>query len=386
MSAAQHRESLRAVVWHDEHAFQACRQQWNRLSGLMPQSSVFLRHEWFDAAWQWARSDSQLYIIAIFEGDSLIGIAPMVSLHRPGSPGHTALSFLTVPDTQMCDIIADPPRRTEVLRRTLAELERRRDWDVLELSHLAPATAKEISSLAVEIGHPVAVLDQGNNPGIGLTGSWSEYYGRRSRRLKKGNNLIANKLRKGGHEFRFQHFSRPDSGQQYDVARLVDEIAEISGRSWKRQVGLSLNFPGPNAFIRRLSDLALAQGWLSIWLLEVDGRALAMEYQLVYDGTIHALRSDFDDSASGLSPGTYLNWKMLEQLFESDHTRYLMGPGDNTYKMRWAEEFHPLNRVVIYASTWRGRWRALLDIRVRPCARWLRGKAQAIKPSHKETQ
>lgn len=350
----------------------------------MPDSSVFLRHEWFDAAWQWARADSQLYIIVIQQGDSLIGAAPLIARRNSEASGLRTLTFLAIPDTQVCDIVADPDLRAQVLQLVLDELGRRDDWDLVELSHLAPTTAQDIASLAKAAGRPAVVLDQGSNPGVHLRGTWNEYYGRRSRRLKKGNNLVANKLKKGGHQFRLDHLTKERLQQSADTAQWLDDIVAISAHSWKRHTGLSLDFPGPNAFIRRLSELALAQGWLSVWRFEIDGRALAMEYQLIYDGSIHALRSDFDDSAADLSPGTYLNWKMLEQLFETDNTRYLMGPGDNAYKLRWAEEFDPVKRVMIYADTSRGRWRALLDLRLRPCARWIRDRLLAFKPSNKE--
>ncbi len=61
-----------------------------------------------------------------------------------------------------------------------------------------------------------------------------------------------------------------------------------------------------------------------------------------------------------------------------------MGPGDNAYKLRWAEEFELVQRVMIYASTMRGRWQALRDLRLRPAARWVRDKALAFKCSNKE--
>ncbi len=199
----------------------------------MPNRSVFLRHEWFDAAWQWASTDSQLYIIAIHESDSLIGIAPLIMRIAADDSKLRTLSFLTVPDTQSCDILAEPKRRGEVIRLVLRELGRRGDWDVLNLSYLTPSTAEEVSILAKAAGRPSMVIDQGANPGIKLQGTWNEYYGRRSRRLKKGNNLIVNKLKKGGHEFQLEHFTSGTSAargrNRVDCSKISFPFPRIRG-------------------------------------------------------------------------------------------------------------------------------------------------------------
>ena len=385
MSRDRSADHLRAVAWRSERAFLDARDPWNRLVAQIPAASVFLRHEWFDAAWRWASADAELYIIALLQGDRLVGAAPLVLRQQSGRFAHRRLSFLTVPDTQLCDVIAEPALRTEVLTALLDALQRRADWDVLDLSYLTADAAEEIADLARSRGRPTAVLDQGNNPAITLAGTWEQYYGRRSRRLKKGNNLIANKLKKSSHQFGLEHRTGSQLQEEQATARLMEEVIAISARSWKRDTGLSLDFPGPNAFIRRLSELAVRNGWLSVWRFEVDGQAVAMEYQLHYNGRIHALRSDFDGTAAELSPGTYLNWKMLEQLFETDDRRYLMGPGDNAYKLRWAEEFDPVKRVMIYGNTWRARGKALFDLRLRALLRRARDRWQARQYSTKET-
>lgn len=382
--SSDRKSSLRTVLWRTEPEFLGNREQWNELVARIPDSSVFLRHEWFDAAWRWAGMDAELYIIALLEGDRLMGVAPLILRASTGSPRHRRLSFLTVPDTQTCDILADPARRTEVLAAIFRTLNDRRDWDVLELAYLNPGSAEELAAQARAQGRSCTVSEQGTNPGIALEGTWESYYSRRSRRLKKGNNLIANKLKKGGHRFALAQFCGPRLRDDAERSDLIDQVVAVSANSWKRKTGLSLDFPGPNAFIRRLSELAATQGWLSVWRLEVDGRALATEYQLNYNGHVHALRSDFVDDAAELSPGTYLNWKMLESMFESSGRRYLMGPGDNAYKLRWAEEFDPVARVVIYGTTARASWLALLDVRIRPAVRVLRARWTTRRSSDKE--
>ena len=72
------------------------------------------------------------------------------------------------------------------------------------------------------------------------------------------------------------------------------------------------------------------------------------------------IKVNFDDSFKTLSPGTYLNFRMLEELFGGgDHSRYYMGPGNNPYKSRWSEAGEPVQTLTSYSPTVRGRAGAL---------------------------
>ena len=157
------------------------------------------------------------------------------------------------------------------------------------------------------------------------------------------------------------------------MAALETAIA-ISANSWKRSTGNSLDNPGPQAFIRRLSELAAPKGWLSLWLLLLDGEPMAMEYQLVFGRKVHALRADIIDGREEISPGSYLNRHQLEQLFGRGLQRYLMGPGDNPYKKHWTEAAEPLFQLRAYSPSARGRVAALWSLKIKPALRALRAK------------
>ena len=120
--------------------------------------------------------------------------------------------------------------------------------------------------------------------------------------------------------------------------------------------------------MRRLSELAAGRGWLSIWTLRLDGKAVATEYQLVHDGNVHALRSDFRQGLGDISPGSHLARVMLERLFEMGWRRYYMGPGNNAYKFRWSEDVEPLAACTIFGRTPAGRVNALWERHLRPWA------------------
>lgn len=378
-------EEINVVCIHDEPAFRALAREWNAL--VLRSSSantVFLRHEWFESAWRWLRRAVQLHLLTVYRNGTLIGICPLIyRLRKQGGIRMRSLEFLAVPDTQLCDIIAMPedyPTVTRAVAHTLYDL--RQQWDMVDLRPIPAwsATLPALSAALAGCDLAAAALPSGQSPYVRLEGDWECFYRKRSRRLKKDNNLAANRLRRNG-EARLEWIRTNDIGER-ELDTLLQAMSHVSAHGWKEQIGLSLDKPGPGAFISTLTRLAHKNGWLSIWLLLLEGRAIASEYQLIYGNQVYALRAEFDEAYRELSPGAYLNWKMLERFFHSDLRCYHMGPGSNPYKMRWTADSQPLCRIVAYSPTWRGYTMSLLALKLRPQLKRLAGMTRypASKP------
>ena len=362
------------------------REPWNALAQQVESPSVFLRHEWFSAAWQWRKHDSQLRLLCVYRGYDLLGICPLIEC-RDRKYGITlrVLEFLTVPDTQYCDILVRGADRRAVIDLIIATLDRDRgNWDQLRLSYLEKHSPVIIEMQAAlnSCRFPTQLSEGHVNPFINLEGGWKPFYGNRSRRLKKANNYVANRIQRAIQAAEILWVS--SSSAELDVDRWLSAAVDISRRSWKRQTGKSLDQSGPGDFIRSLTSEARRNGWLSIWLLLFDGKPVAMEYQLLYHGYVHALRADYDEDVHDLSPGSYLNWKLLEQLFEGGYQRYWMGPGENRYKFHWTDHRETLFDLTTYSGTLRGRLFGVLNLRLKPILRrWFKGadpKAADVPP------
>lgn len=377
---------LAVRVVTDPVQFAAMRPAWNAIDAASPCPRLFLQHEWFDAAWQWRRQVAQLHLMCLLRDDELVAVLPLVR-EEVERRGHRIreLSFLTVPDTQACDLIVAAVERGAAVKALTAELLRRKsEWDVVRLGYLPPGSIVATSLREAFAKRGVATrLDQGGgNAYVRLDSSWDVYYAGRSRSLKKANNLAANRLKKAG-ELRID-WLEPRSGGPHGLDETLDLVIAISAASWKRHTGNSLDNPGPSGFIRRLSTLAQERGWLSVWTLTLDGRPLAMEYQLVADGRVFALRSDFDAAFDELSPGSHLNRHLLERLFGRGLSRYCMGPGDNAYKQRWADGSEPVSELSAYGRTITGRWLGLWETRLKPVARRLRDRLSRAERENAE--
>ncbi len=273
------------------------------------------------------------------------------------------LRLAVIPDTQF----GDAPLSTTDLGPLLKALSADGGWDVLELHHVSAdgVLARGLIPFLRHSGLALSALPDNGNPWIDLTLGWKAYYASRSRRLKKGNNHIRNRLQR--------HFQRIEvkrwhggPGSEAVLALLV----AVSSASWKKKTGLTLDNPAPRAWLEALFRQHAPRGELQVWWLELDGRAVATELQLCRAGHVYALRADYDQSFEDHSPGTYLFWRLLEALQEEgENRRYWMGPGHNPYKERWLQGVEPLWRYRFYRRNLRGRLLYALEGRLKP---WLR--------------
>ena len=369
--------SARVDVVTDEAGFLAMRPAWNAIAVQRPDLSVFACHEWFDAAWQWRRDSSGLFVLTWVDRGQVQAILPMLTRTVEGRLGSAReLSLLTVPDTQFCDmLVADSERQRAAEAFASYLVAHASEWEVMRLAYLRPDSAIATtlaSAMADSAGCAVTHTATPGNPFISLLGDWNTYYGGRSRRLKKANNLAANRLAKAG-DVRIE-WLEPGVADAGRLASLIEGVVEVSQYSWKSETGTTLDQPGPGAFIRRLSALAAERGWLSIWMLTLDGRPMATEYQLVYDGNVHGLRSDFRVGSEEMSPGSHLNRMLLERLFGRGYRQYYMGPGNNAYKFRWAADIDPQVTVTIYSRSIAGRILSAWECRLKPWASALKAR------------
>ena len=366
---------MSALEFHiilDENGFQGMAADWNRLATATDNRSVFLRHEWFDAAWRWLDGSAELFIVCARRGDETVGICPLVRrTEKRSGLSLQVLAFLTVPDTQEVTLLADPENVRAIADGLFEYLASAApSWDIADLDKLATGAPGfgVLTSAAVSAGFAISVGEAALSMGIGLADGWEAYYARRSRRLKKGNNHAANRIKRDDRTVDIRCYDSANR-EEYNCRELLDVMIALSGKSWKADTGLTLNNPGPKAFVERLTEHAANNGWLLAWVLYLDGEAVAMEYQLEYDGVVSGLRADYDQAFDDLSPGTLLNWRIIERLFGRGASYYSLGPGSNAYKKRWAEEEVELNSVLVYAKSWRGRTLRMVDTVLRPAAR-----------------
>jgi CelD/BcsL family acetyltransferase involved in cellulose biosynthesis len=347
---------------------------WRGVSQAGGDDSPFLSHDWFACCWRTAGPDRRRELWVAEDVTGPVAFLPLTRVRtRAWGLPVRLLSFLDCPDTPFVDI-PTARRAEEVIPEFLGALGQTGAWDVLSFRKLPPesATLKALRTTLTDRwlwreGRPEA------SPCVDISGTWEDYLRQRSPRFRKTCRNIENRLEKSGTVTVEEHREVDPDG------RIFSEVMDVSLQSWKGPRGLAMvNMPGASRFFREFTRRASANGWLRLWILRVDGRAVATEYQVRSNGSLYALRADFDAGVEGLSPGTALNLRIIRTLFErQDIHEYNMGPGANPYKLRWATSSRETHSIHVYAPTHYGRMLYGLETRVLPALRRMREMVRA---------
>jgi len=346
---------------------------WAELNRQAGQVSPFLSHDWFSCCWNAVAPGRSAEVVVIEEAGSSVALVPLMRwTERRHGLSVRCLGFLDCPDTAMLDFVG-AGESSQVVEAFLEHLESRGDWDVAVLQKL-PASSATLKALEAGLPGRLPWRRAGTllSPYLAIAGRWELFYGTRTQRFKKTVRNIQNRLERAGRVSVEQHRDLDPSGP------LFHEVVELTRRSWKADRGVALaTMPRMPEFFRELTRRATARQWLSVWLLRLDSRPIAMEYQLQADGKVHALRADYDMAYRELSPGSALNFAIVRALFEGGGVHeYDMGPGLNEYKLRWASETHETTTLQIYRASLYGRLLHLLETAIVPAARRWRGRAR----------
>lgn len=359
--------ALRVRRLDDAAEFHGLAPLWEEIVAQGGQTSPFLSHDWFRCCWDAVRPARSPELVIVEENGTPVAVAPMMRWTQRGRGGLPVrcLALLESPDTPALDIVTVGDR-APVVQAILGHLAGRADWDVATFQKidLASPTLKAFEA-AVPERFPYARTANVPSPYLTVTGDWERFYRGKTQRFRKTCRNIQNRLERAGRVSIEEHAALDSQSS------LFGEILELSGRSWKAPEGVAIaTMPNMAEFFTQLTHRATARGWLSVWVLRLDGRAIAMEYQLRAEGRVYALRADFDEAFRHVSPGSALNFAIVQSLFERGGTHeYDMGPGLNEYKLRWSSGAHETVQFRLYRRAAYSRFLHALDTVVVPLAR-----------------
>ncbi len=344
---------------------------WSELAAASGETSPFMSHDWFWCCWHALQGEERPEVLLMEDATGPVAIFPLMRWRSRlrGLPVR-CLGFLACRDTFFTDVLA-LGQPEPVLEAFLQHLCHRSDWDVMILQKLpvTSATAKTLQGmlpgrLPWRSSAPIV------SPYLTLSGEWESFFRSKTQRFRKTCRNIENRICRAGD-------IKVEEWQQVDPDETVfAEVMEVSRQSWKGPRGLAMaTMSGMPRFFRDLTRRASRNGWLHLWILRLDGRAVATEYQIGTAGRLHALRADFDPSLAEFSPGAYLNARIIQALFEREGMHeYDMGPGTNEYKLRWASGTREGLALEVYAPTAYGRLLQGVETRLVPLARFVRDR------------
>lgn len=341
---------------------------WNDFFNQLKENHPFLSYEWIKLCVDYYGDGKRLNIITVRDEKELVGILPLWQV-KEIIRGVTVnkLEIINGPDTPFVDMIICDQKRKEVIKEVLDFLisELGKGWDLINLQSIPEGSPnllilKEIlrqNKIKYFKGYPSFV------PFIAIDKSWEDFLKSRSNKFRKTRRNINNRFNRLD-KVEIIHYS--SDGE----ANLLEEIICVSKKSWKHNEGIAISSSEKTIeFFRLLTQLASQQNWLWVWILKVDGIPIAMEFDLEFRGKIFALRADFDEDFKEYSPGSYLEYHIIKNAFESNLYEYSTGPGVRDYKLHWTDQMRENANLYCCNKNLKGKYFWLLEFIIMPTMR-----------------
>jgi CelD/BcsL family acetyltransferase involved in cellulose biosynthesis len=332
----------------DAPGFEALRDEWSELLQASGADCLFLSWEWLSTWWKHLAGDRRLAILALRHGGRLVALAPFCL--RPRSLWRRrplpVLEFLGngCVGSDYLDLIVRRGYEPEARRAFAAALSNERlvlSWTQLRRSSCAAA------GVAADLGASNwSVSERVTNtcPFIPLTGmSWEAYlatlgaehrynFHRKFKRLNRDHSV---------------QFEQAHTGEQ--CRESLDLVMELHNMRWRGRGGSdAFDTPGLVAFHREFSQIALARGWLRLYVLRLDRKPAACLYGFLYGGTFYFYQSGFDAAYGKESVGLVSMGLSIKNAIEEGAEEFDLLHGDEEYKSHWSRQSRELGRLELY--------------------------------------
>lgn len=324
---------IRVEEISDHRRLSAVNEAWKSLVAGAPQASIFDTYEWqtswLEAFWP----DKPIRFLFFWEGNSLVGIAPLLAEESKDSwCSAPSLVSTAHPHSYRANVTCSG-RPEELLEALIGHLREGGAFPRLAFPN-APAgalVAAVLPGVAAREALSSAVLPGTPSPILRIEGDWNSYLRGHSKNLAK---QVKKKLRRfeGVGRSHVVVVSRPDA-----CARAMEDTVQVEARSWKEKIDGSLS--GNPRLARLHSEFALAaaeSGFLRLYLLYLDEKAIAFVYGVVFKNEYYAFKTSYDAAYHELSPGTVVFDRLFRDAFEQRLALVDLGPGGG---LRWKSEF-----------------------------------------------
>jgi CelD/BcsL family acetyltransferase involved in cellulose biosynthesis len=170
--------------------------------------------------------------------------------------------------------------------------------------------------------------------------SWDEFLAARSTNFRQ---QVRRRERKLSKSFDLRFRLSDDAERLHEDFSTLVRLHELR---WSG--GGSEAFPEKlRAFHEEFAASALEQGWLRLWLLELDGEPVAAWYGLRFAGADWFYQSGRDPAFEDLNVGFVLMAHTVRDAAEAGMSEYHLLRGDEPYKARFASEDPGLETIAV---------------------------------------
>ncbi len=304
---------------------------WRRL--VAARGNAFVTPEWYLAALKELHSEATPAVAVVRESDGRVrGLLPLL-----GSPSTRGSRLASFPGTRFGDIfhpVAEPGDDEEIAATVAPALGRhlgarceldlgRVDAGARWWRQLARAWPDRMTA----VPQPEAPL-----PYVSLEGlDWDGYLATRSGQFR---NQVRRKMRRleRDHEVSLRR-----SVTAEEVSSDLGTLFHLHDARWAAREGISsIAGPAIRNFHREFAAAAHERGWLRLYLLEVDGAAVAAWYGWRVGNRISYYQAGFHPAWSRYSVGFLLLAETVREAIAEGATEYDLLLGGEAFKVRFA--------------------------------------------------
>jgi CelD/BcsL family acetyltransferase involved in cellulose biosynthesis len=366
--------SLRVDLVEDSAGLEALHPEWRGLLKASGVDCLFMSWEWLGTWWKHVSAGRRLHILAVRRDGRLIGIAPWAL--RPAQPGRLvpfrALEFMGMGDigSDYLDLIARPEDESDVVKAVGDYLEKHRMFiEFQRVKHSSQRVATLVSRLD-QAGWQTQQLITENCAYLDLKGhTWKSYLSTVSRAHRANVNRRLRRLKESFQSVEFQKVT----DEATRIACFKD-FAHLHALRWSGDER-STAFTGPDvmAFHEDFSRLALERGWLRLYVLRLDGKAVASTYSFRYGDVFYYYQAGYDPAYCSYSVGLSTLAMAIEQSIEEGITEIDFLHGEEEYKALWTRTRRDLERAQCFPPNIYGvMYRKAMDVRrgIKRLIRW----------------
>ncbi len=337
--------------------FEMLKTEWNSIVKSNHSYSVCSTFEFMMLWWKlFENPNNKLCILVVKKDQEIIGIAPFMVVRE---------KFLFLPTTKIEFIsmakYADSPasftasldilikdHHEEVIHNIISYLHHNvNGWHFIRLN---PIPANSITLTLLEKTAKIYSYKSINNTVfsafiIRLPESWEIYFKSLSRNFRKYLSTNERKL----HELGTIEYMLVTSYN--DILQMFPNVMKIEMNSWKWDTGVSINSTAYNDFYKRFIEVGSKNGWLQLWLLQLNDKYIAYDYNLSYKHSLITLKGAIDDEYRDYSPGQLLLAQEIKHCFNDGIREINMLWGHTIAKERWNPSSDPYNEIFIFKNS-----------------------------------
>jgi CelD/BcsL family acetyltransferase involved in cellulose biosynthesis len=299
-----------------------------------------------------AAAQVALRVVAVREGQELIGIAPFyVNLAAGGRIDYRMMGDAYPGSSPLC---APGCERevAEAVAATLAAADPRADALALESTPLTPAWAKLLRGawpgLLPAIAHTYQVQ---SSPTVALTAEdFESWLSRKSSNFRSQMRRIRRQFEQGGGHARIGTMATLDAD--------LDAFMRLHASRWEGR-GSSSIVAREELMRAQFHDVGRAHtesGRFRMWMLEIDGEPISAQLFLQAGGELLYMNGGWDERYAKFKPAILGIFYAIEDAFARGERRLDLAPGGQPYKLRFADGDDPVGWALVMLPGRRLPW------------------------------